>query len=85
MSAKLRYNPDHSAVEVTVGEEVFGDDVAKGDECIIFPGESGNSLYVALEGSDIEGVEPNTVYELVKVTTILAEDSEIEFDDEPEN
>ena len=83
MSVKLQYNPDHSAFAVTVGENSWGDDCSKKDDFMILPDDGGNSLCVVLEGSELEGVEPNTVYKLVKLDTELLPDGELE-DDEPE-
>ena len=82
MSAKLRYNPDHSAFEVSVGEDIWTDEMSKDDDFMVLPGESGKSYCVVLEGSELEGVEQNTVYELVKVTTILGAEEDFEMDGE---
>jgi hypothetical protein len=81
MSAKLQYNPDHSAFAVTVGETCWGDDCSKTDDFMILP-DGANSLCVVLEGSELEGVEPNTVYRLVKIDTELLPDGDIDEDDE---
>jgi hypothetical protein len=85
MAAKLKYNEDHSAMLVTVDDEEWEQDpVSDDDDIFVLP--DGNKLYaVCPEGCTMEGVEPNTVYELVKVVTIVAPDGALEDDEaEPE-
>jgi hypothetical protein len=84
MSAKLRYNPDHSAFEVTVGEQIWTDEMTDQDDFMVLPSESGNPYCVVLEDSQLQGVEPNMVYELVKVTTVKGVDEEFDLDDDGE-
>ena len=83
MAAKLRYNSDHSAFEVTVGDNSWEEDITPDDDYMVLPTDSGNPMCIILEGSQLEGVQQNTVYEMVKVTTILGPDVD-NFDDEPE-
>jgi hypothetical protein len=80
VAAKLKYNEDHTAFEVTIGNDVFADDISEGDDWLILEGEA-KSYGLALDGCDLDGVEPNTVYELVKLTTILAPDGALDTDD----
>jgi hypothetical protein len=81
MAASLQYAPNKKSFEVTVGELSWAAEIAKGDESIMLHHDRG-CYVVALDGSDLEGLEPNTVYELVKVATIRKADGEIEIGDE---
>lgn len=81
MAAKLKYNEDHSSFRVCIGEDQWDEDLQDGDDILVLPpidpGDQ-KSYIICPEGCETEGVEPNTVYELVKVVTILEPDGDLE-------
>jgi hypothetical protein len=78
MAAKLKYNEDHDALEVTIGDEAWEQDSITGEDDIFTLAGDSKIYAVCPEGCQLEGLEPNTVYELVKVTTIVAPDGPFE-------
>jgi hypothetical protein len=79
MQAKLRYNPEHTAFEVTVGDLTWAEEISADDESVMLHHENGCYL-VTMDDAQLEGLEPNSVYELRKVTTVLSPEEEFEFD-----
>jgi len=79
MAAKLRYNPAHTAFEVTVGDTIWAQEIDADDESVMLHSDSGVYI-VTMDDADLEGLEPNAVYELRKVTTVLSPEADFEFD-----
>jgi hypothetical protein len=80
MSATLRYNPSHTAFEVTAGSLSWTEEINDSDESMMLH-HSGGCYVVVLEGADLEGLQQNSVYQLVKVGTILKPAGEIKDED----
>jgi hypothetical protein len=79
MSAKLRYNPEHTAFEVTIGDLTWAQEMDADDDSVMLHHDEG-CYVVTLHDADLEGLQPNTVYRLAKETTTLEADAEFEFD-----
>lgn len=80
MAATLQYSPNKKTFEVTVGDLSWADQIAKGDESMMLH-HDGGCYVVTFDESDLEGLDPNTVYELVKVATIRKADGDIVIED----
>lgn len=85
--AVLRVNPERTLVEIDSpdGEE-WGPEPWPEDQIIILSDESkpeSDSYVAVLDGYG--NLEPNTLYKLVKVTTLVEEDDITEGDDEEDN
>jgi hypothetical protein len=81
VAAKLKYNPDHDALEVTIGDLSWAEEIDEPADTIMLH-HDGGAYVVVPAGLDVEGLEENTVYQLVKVTTILAPDEAFDMDDD---
>jgi hypothetical protein len=79
MSASLRYNPEHTAFEVTVGDNVWAQEIDANDESVMLH-HDGGCYVVTMDDAQLEGLDPNAVYELRKVTTVVKPDGEFEYD-----
>jgi hypothetical protein len=84
MAAKLKYNEAHDTLEIIAGDQTYVEDVQGFDESeedgeLIVLHHDRGAYAVVVEGSNFDGLESNTVYELVKVTTILSPDGVIEL------
>ena len=78
MSATLRYNPNHTAFEVTAGGLTWTEEISDSDESMMLH-HDGGCYVVVLDGAELEGLQENSVYQLVKVGTILKPDGEIDL------
>jgi hypothetical protein len=76
MAATLRYNPEHTALEVTVGGLTWTEEY---DSDSIMLHHNGGCYVVVPEGADLEGLDNNSVYRLVKESTILKPEGEIDL------
>lgn len=79
MAATLRYTPGKTAFEVTVGDNEWAQEIDADDESIMLH-HSGGCYVVTLDDSELEGLDPNSVYELVKVATIVKPEGDFEFE-----
>lgn len=77
--ATFSYNDEHTKCDVEVGDCEFPDvDVSEGGMVVLFDDEVGKHYCFVV---DEEGLEPDTVYELIELETAEAEDGD---DDEEE-
>ena len=81
-NAVIRFNPDHSQCEITTPDDVeYGPEAVPEDLLILTSGDDGRA-YIAAFG--VDGLDPNTVYELTPVDTEVEEGELGEDDDEEE-
>ncbi|MBF6570517.1 MAG: hypothetical protein IVW54_16745 [Candidatus Binataceae bacterium] len=84
--ALIRVNPERTLVEVETPEgEEWGPEPWPEDQLLILSDEEdpdGESYVAVLDGYG--NLEPNTLYKLVKVTTLTEEDDLTEEEEQPE-
>jgi hypothetical protein len=80
MSATLRYNPKHTALEVTAGGLTWTEEIDSNRDSIMLH-HDGGCYVVVPDGADLEGLDDNSVYRLVKETTVVKPEGEIKDDD----
>jgi hypothetical protein len=80
MSATLRYNPKHTAIEVTAGGLTWTEEIDSGGDSIMLHHDRG-CYVVVTTGADIDGLDNDSVYRLVKETTVVKPEGEIKDDD----
>lgn len=77
MPAKIRKNPEQTAVEITTPEgEVYLDDM---EDPVLFCCED-QRKFIAVVGENDYGLKPDAVYELVPVETLVEPDAELEVE-----
>jgi hypothetical protein len=85
MAATLKYNLEHDALEVTIGPDLsWAEEIDEPVDTIMLH-HDGGAYVVVPAGCDVEGLEENTVYQLVKVTTILAPDEAFDMSDDDDD
>jgi hypothetical protein len=81
--AKIIYNPDRSRLSVELPDEsAFEVQDTPDDGFDVFTDDSGNQ-YLAVFDDDFAGLEPDTVYQLVPVATLVEEAEDFDDDGEP--
>jgi hypothetical protein len=78
MSATLRYNSNHTAFEVITGGKTWTEEIDSRDESMMLH-HDGGCYVVVLDGADLEGLDNNSVYRLVKESTILKPEGDIDL------
>lgn len=82
MPASIRFNPDRTLCEVVVDGVTFGPaQLESADETqVVCRDPDDGSLYIAIL-KDFEGLQANTVYQLVELETTTRYDVEMDGDD----
>ena len=80
--AKIVYNPDRSRLAVELPDETeFEVQDLPEDGIDIFTGDDGNQ-YLAVFDQEFAGLEPDTLYQLVPVSTLVEEVEDFHQEDE---